>query len=42
MGNRNLPLWIGGSATERHATLEGLPAADARGERTAEVTADIS
>ena len=31
MGNRNLPLWIGGSATERHATLEGLPAADARG-----------
>lgn len=42
MGNRNLPLWIGGFATERHATLEGLPAADARGERTAEVTADIS
>ena len=42
MGNRNLPLWIGGSATERHATLEGLPAAVARGERTAEVTADIS
>ena len=42
MGNRNLPLWIGGFATERRATLEGLPAADARGERTAEVTADIS
>ena len=42
MGNQDLPLWIGGFATERHATLEGLPAADARGERTAEVTADIS
>ena len=23
-GKSNLPLWIGGSATERHATLEGL------------------